>query len=343
MKIKPTPKFDVDLIESASRNIADVVTHTRLDYSERLSKQYAAKIYLKREDIQVVRSYKIRGAYNLISSLNSTQRKVGIITASAGNHAQGVAFSAKKLGIQATIFMPVTTQLQKINRVKFLGGDYIDIKLVGNNFDESHKQAIETCQKTGAIFIPPFDNDLIIAGQGTVAKEIYQDLKENVDIVVCPVGGGGLIAGVSAYFNQKNKATEIIGVEPEGAAAMYESLKNGRIVTLKTIDTFVDGVAVKKVGIKTFKIVRELVRQIVVVPVGKLCTTMIELYQEEGIITEPAGALSVACLDSIASSIKGKAVVCIISGGNNDLMRYPEIIKKAEEYKVNLLSLKKLD
>jgi len=334
MKRKPTHGFDVDLIESASINIADVVIHTSLDYSERLSKQYSAKIYLKREDSQAIRSYKIRGAYNLISSLSTFQRKMGIITASAGNHSQGVALSAKKLGIRATIFMPVTTQPQKINRVRFLGGGYINIKLFGNNFDECHQQAILACNKTGAIFIPPFDDYLIIAGQGTIAKEIYQDLLGKVDLVVCPVGGGGLIAGVSAYFNHKNSATEIIGVVPEGATAMYESLKKDRVITLKTIDTFVDGVAVKKVGIKTFKIVRDLVKQIIVVPVGRVCNTMIELYQEEGIITEPAGALSVACLGSIASSIKGRTVVCIISGGNNDLMRYPEIIKKAQDYKV---------
>ncbi len=331
--IEATPdEFMLDLIEEASKNIANIVTHTDLDYSDRLSNLYNARIYLKREDLQPTRSYKIRGAYNLISSLNQAQRDLGIVTASAGNHAQGVALSAKKLKIKATIFMPITTQQQKINRVKYLGGEYISIKLVGNNFDECHELAIANCKQTSSIFIPPFDDDLIIAGQGTIAKEIYEDMNGIVDIVICPVGGGGLIAGVSSYFDQKGTNTEIIGVEPEGAAAMEQSIKNNKIITLETIDTFVDGAAVKKVGIKTFNIVKHLVKSILVIPVGKICSTMIELYQEDGIITEPAGALSVSCLDSIADSIKNKTVVCIISGGNNDLMRYPEIIKRSLAY-----------
>ena len=332
------PKLGIEAIESASSNITNIVIHTRLDYSDRLSKLYGAKIYLKREDLQAIRSYKIRGAYNLISNLSSKQRKMGIVTASAGNHAQGVAFSAKKLGIYATIFMPKTTQLQKVNRVKSLGGDYIKIELVGDNFDECNHIAMQISQKNGLIFIPPFDDDLIIAGQGTVAKEIYQDLGKDVDIILCPVGGGGLIAGISTYFNHKKPSTKIIGVESENAAAMSESLKHGEVITLSNIDTFVDGVAVKTVGNKTFEIVSRLVKQIVVVPVGKICCTMIDLYQEEGIITEPAGALSVASLDSIASDIKNKTVVCIISGGNNDLMRYPEIIEKSLAYKAEQAS-----
>lgn len=334
MLVKNIPlKLEIEAIESASNNIADVVIHTSLDYSDRLSKHYCAKIYLKREDLQAIRSYKIRGAYNLISSLSPDKRKLGIVTASAGNHAQGVAFSAKKLGIYATIFMPKTTQLQKINRVKSLGGDYIKIELVGDNFDECNHLALQLSKKNGSIFIPPFDDDLIIAGQGTVAKEIYEDLGKDVDIIICPVGGGGLIAGVSTYFKYKKPSTKIIGVESENSAAMYESLKHGKVITLSDIDTFVDGVAVKTVGNRTFEIVSKLVKQIVVVPVGKICCTMIDLYQEEGIITEPAGALSVASLDSIASDIKNKTIVCIISGGNNDLMRYPEIIEKSLAYK----------
>lgn len=325
-------KFDIKLIESASKNIAEVIIHTSLDYSERLSNLYNARIYLKREDLQSTRSYKIRGAYNLISNLNQAQKALGIVTASAGNHAQGVALSAKKLRIKATIFMPITTQPQKVNRVKYLGGDYITIKLVGNNFDECHEQAKQYCQETGSVFVPPFDNDLIIAGQGTVGREIYEDLRGNIDIVICPVGGGGLIAGVSSYFDQKNTNTEVIGAEPEGSAAMKQSLLNNKIVTLDNIDTFVDGAAVKRVGVKTFNIVSRLVKQIIIVPVGKICSEMINLYQEDGIITEPAGALSVACLDSVANTIKNKTVVCIISGGNNDLMRYPEIIEKSLAY-----------
>ena len=325
-------KLDLEAIESAAQNIDDVIVHTTLEYSERLSRYYGAKIYLKREDLQTTRSYKIRGAYNFICNLSQSQKDKGIITASAGNHAQGVAFSANKLRVMATIFMPTTTQTQKVNRVRSLGGKFIEIKLVGENFDESSEKAIETANRTGTIFVPPFDNELIMAGQGTVAKEIYEDLGNQVDIIVCPVGGGGLIAGVSTYFSSKSSDTEIIGVEPVGADAMQQSLKHNQIITLKTIDTFVDGAAVKTVGIKTFEIVSKFVKRILLVPVGKICVTMIELYQEDGIITEPAGALSVSALDSIASDIKNKTVVCIISGGNNDLMRYPEIIEKAKTY-----------
>ncbi len=320
-------------IESASKNIDKIIIHTKLEYSARLSKQYDAKIYLKREDQQNIRSYKIRGAYNLISRLDEKQKDNGIVTASAGNHAQGVAFSAKKLKIFATIFMPSATQPQKINRVNTLGGKYIKIRLEGNNFDECNAKAIEYCGSTDSTFIPPFDNDLIIAGQGTVAKEIYQDLNGKLDIVLCPVGGGGLIAGTSAYLKHKNPIIEIIGVEPEGADAMNESLTSGHIVTLKTIDTFVDGAAVKQVGEKTFDIVRTLVNKMLVIPAGKICCAMIDLYQEDGIITEPAGAMAVASLDLIADIIKNKIVVCIISGGNNDIMRYSEIIERAAKYK----------
>ena len=325
-------KLDLESIENASNNIADVIVPTALEYNNRLSELYGAKIYLKREDLQITRSYKIRGAYNFISSLNQNQKNKGIVTASAGNHAQGVAFSANKLKVKAIIFMPINTQPQKINRVKTLGGKFIEIRLVGENFDESSDKALEESSKTGTIFVPPFDDELIIAGQGTVGKEIYKELGDSVDMIICPVGGGGLIAGVSSYFSQKESDTEIIGVEPVGADAMQQSIRHNRIVTLNKIDTFVDGVAVKTVGSKSFDIVSKLVKKILLVPVGKICLTMIELYQEDGIITEPAGALSVSALDSIAKDIKNKLVVCIISGGNNDLMRYPEIIERAKQY-----------
>jgi threonine dehydratase len=332
------PKLDSEAIESASKRISEVIVHTNLEYSDRLSKLYKAKIYLKREDLQTTRSYKIRGAYNFISNLSKDQKSRGIVTASAGNHAQGVAFSANKLKIMATIFMPTTTQTQKINRVKSLGDKFIKIILVGENFDESSEKAIETANKTGSIFVPPFDDDLIIAGQGTVGKEIYEDLSDQVDVIVCPVGGGGLIAGLSIYFSQIKSDVELIGVEPIGADAMQQSIRHNRVITLKTIDTFVDGAAVKTVGIKTFEIVRKFVKKILLVPVGKICLSIIELYQEDGIITEPAGALSVSALDLIAGDIKDKTIVCIISGGNNDIMRYPEIIEKAEKYKSQQLS-----
>lgn len=334
------PKLTLETIELASKNIAKVIVHTNLEFSDRLSNKFNAKIYLKREDLQITRSYKIRGAYNFICSLTKDKTAKGIVTASAGNHAQGVAFSANKLKIMATIFMPVTTQEQKINRVKYLGGEFVDIKLVGENFDDCLAIAILSSNTNKAIFIPPFDDELIIAGQGTVGKEIFEDLHGQIDFIICPVGGGGLISGVSTYFKQKGSVAEIIGVEPVGADAMYQSLKQSRVVTLTSIDTFVDGAAVKTVGIKTLDIVKHLVKRILLVSVGKICTTMIELYQEDGIIAEPAGALSIASLDSIRDEIKDKVVVCIVSGGNNDLTRYPEIIKKAQLYKDSQLSSK---
>jgi threonine dehydratase len=327
-------ELGIEDIELASKRISEIAIHTSLDYSERLSRKYGANIYLKREDQQAVRSYKIRGAYNLISSLSEEQRKQGIVTASAGNHAQGVAFCAKKLKIRSIIFMPKDTQLQKINRVKTMGGEFIEIRLVGENFDECSSVAYDFCVQTNAVFIPPFDDPLVIAGQGTVAKEIYEDMDGKLDVVICPVGGGGLIAGVSTYFSSMDSEIEVIGVEPEGADAMNQALKNNRVVTLDTIDTFVDGAAVKRVGEATFNVVQRLVNRISVVPVGKICCAMVDLYQEEGIVTEPAGVMSVACLDMLAESIKSKTVICIISGGNNDLMRYPEIIQRANEYTI---------
>jgi threonine dehydratase len=322
----------VEDIEAAEQQIAGVVKHTNLEYCERLSKKYRAKIYLKREDTQAVRSYKIRGAYNFMSLLSDKDKKAGIVCASAGNHAQGVALSAKKLRIKATIYMPVITPPQKINRVETLGGNWVTVQLVGRTFDETNNAAIDESKKRNRIFVPPFDDYKIIAGQGTIGKEIYDDLHGQVDVVVCPVGGGGLISGVSTYLKAKSKLINIIGVEPEGAAAMDLALKTGKVTPLRTIDTFVDGAAVVRVSNKTFLIVKKFVKRMFVVPVGKICMAMVELYQNEGIITEPAGALSVASLDLFADKLKGKVVVCIISGSNNDILRYPEIVEKSLIY-----------
>jgi threonine dehydratase len=323
----------VETIEEAAKKLEGVVLRTPLWFSKRLSKQYGANIYLKREDLQEVRSYKIRGAYNLMSSLTKEQKKKGVVCASAGNHAQGVAFSASLLKIKAVIFMPSITPLQKINRVKHFGGGWIEIKLVGKTYDEACAGAREYCKKKKAVFVHPFDDNLVISGQGTVAKEIFDKLGENIDYIFCPIGGGGLISGVSTYTHIKSPKTEVIGVEPSGAAGMHASLKKNAVVTLKNIDTFVDGAAVKTVGKKTFAIVKKLVKDIFVVPEGKVCNTMIDLYQNDGIVAEPAGALSVAALDLYANKIKGKTVVCVLSGGNNDILRYPEIMEKSQVYK----------
>ena len=324
---------NVKTIEDAAVRLKGVIRETPLQFSKRLSKQFGANIYIKREDLQEVRSYKIRGAYNLISLLTEREKKKGIVCASAGNHAQGVAQSCFLLKIKGVIFMPSITPLQKISRVKHFGDGWIEIKLVGNTFDETNLAAKKFCQKQNSVFVPPFDDERIICGQGTVGKEIFDLLEEEINFVFCPIGGGGLVSGLGTYLKSKNKKIKIIGVEPKGAPAMYEALKSNKVVTLSKINTFVDGAAVKTVGYKTFDITKDLIDEMVLVDEGKVCTTMIELYQSDGIVAEPAGALSVSALDDLAKKIKGKTVVCILSGGNNDILRYPEIMEKSLVFK----------
>lgn len=326
-------EVSVESIEAASIRLEGVVVKTPLSFSKRLSEKYGAKVYLKREDLQEVRSYKIRGAYNLICSLSENQRKKGIVCASAGNHAQGVALSASLLKTKAVIFMPIITPLQKIRRVNSFGGKWIETRLVGKNYDETSRISKDYCKEKGATFIHPFDDYTVISGQGTVAKEIYDELGGSVDYLICPVGGGGLISGASTYFNAKSPHTIIIGVEPSGSPSMYNSIKAGKPITLEKIDTFVDGAAVKSTGKKTFEIVNKLVDRLLLSEEGKICTSMIDLYQNDGIIAEPAGALSISALDDLSEKIKGKTVVCIVSGGNNDILRYPEIMERSLVYR----------
>lgn len=325
-------KVTVEMIDEAGKNLKGVIKKTPLQFSKRLSKLFNSHIYLKREDLQEVRSYKIRGAYNLMSSLSNLERKKGVVCASAGNHAQGVALSCFNLKIKGTIFMPIITPLQKINKVKSFGGRWVKIELVGLNFDESSIAAKQFCKKMNAVFVHPFDDPKVMAGQGTVGKEILEESETSIDFVICPIGGGGLISGLGTYLKSKIKNLELIGVEPKGAPGMYESIKKGRVVTLENIDTFVDGAAVKTVGQNTFAIVSKLVNEIILVPEGKVCNTMIELYQNEGIVVEPAGALAVSALDDLGDQIIGKHVVCVLSGGNNDILRYPEIMERGLVY-----------
>ncbi len=319
-------------IDQAAERLKGVVSKTPLQYSKRLSKLFDAVIYIKREDLQEVRSFKIRGAFNKISTLTAEERKRGVVTASAGNHAQGVAYGCSALKIKGVIFMPVVTPNQKIEKVKLFGGTFVRIELIGNTFDEASAAAQEYCKKENAVYVHPFNDPLTIAGQGTVAKEVYEDLKGKVDYFLATEGGGGLISGSASYLKQKNKKIIVIGVEPEGAASMHQSIKQNKVVSLSSIDTFVDGAAVKTSGDLTFQICKEYVDRILVVPEGKVCTTMIELYQNEGIIAEPAGAVAISSLDQIADKIKGKTVVCVLSGGNNDLLRYPEILERSLVY-----------
>ncbi|MBI2593510.1 threonine ammonia-lyase IlvA [Candidatus Daviesbacteria bacterium] len=324
--------LSVETINRAAINLAGIVKLTPIELSKRLSDKYSAKIYFKREDLQEVRSYKIRGAYNLMSGLTKEEKKRGVVCASAGNHAQGVAYSASKLKIKAVIFMPTVTPLQKINKVKSFGGKFVEIKLEGANYDESSKSAKEFCKKEMSVFVHPFNDYRVMSGQGTVGKEIFEYFGTDLDYILVPIGGGGLISGVGTYIKSKSSKTKIIGIEPLGAASMNASVKAGKIVSLEKLDTFADGVAVRTVEDKTFEIVKKLIFDFIIVPEGKICTTMIELYQNEGIVAEPAGALSIAALDFLKEKIAGKSVVCILSGGNNDIMRYPEVLEKSLTY-----------
>lgn len=309
-----------------------IIERTPLQLNRNLSEKYGCNVYLKREDLQVVRSYKIRGAFNKISSLTPEERRRGIVCASAGNHAQGVAFACRHLGIQGKIYMPVVTPHQKVKKVKLFGAEMVEVVLAGDTFDDAYAEAMKAVETEGKVFVHPFNDRRVIEGQGTVGAEILEDCPQPVDFLFLPVGGGGLTAGVGSFFKQLSPKTEIIGAEPAGAPAMYRSMEKGRVVPLHTIDSFVDGAAVKQVGELTFDICNRVLREITLVPEGKVCTTILQLYNEEGIVAEPAGALSIAALDFHKDSIKGKTVVCVISGSNNDIARTEEIKERSLLY-----------
>lgn len=316
-------------INRAKINLKDVILQTPLQKNLNLSDEFQSNILLKREDLQVVRSYKLRGAYNKIAHLSADELKNGVICASAGNHAQGVAYSCRKLGIKGKIYMPTTTPQQKIKQVKMFGKEFVEVVLSGDTFDDAQNSALADAAKTGMAFIHPFDDPQIIEGQATVALEILQDTREHIDFIFVPIGGGGLIAGMGAYFRQVSPQTKIIGVEPAGAPSMQKSLEVGEVVELKNIDKFVDGAAVQKVGSLTFQICQQVIDDIVVVPEGRICTKILDLYNRDAIVLEPAGALSIAALDYYREEIKGKNVVCIVSGSNNDITRTEEIKERS--------------
>jgi threonine dehydratase len=324
--------IEVEAIRAAAERLKDVVVHTPLIRSMNLSEKYGANIFLKREDLQVVRSYKLRGAYNKIKSLSPKQLQNGIVCASAGNHAQGVAYSCHQLGIRGWIFMPSTTSNQKIKQVQLFGKEHVEVVLIGDTFDDCYQEAVLFSEQNKTTFIHPFDDRQVIEGQGTVGLEILEDMKGPVDLLLLPVGGGGLAAGLSSYFKQVSPATRIVGLEPQGAASMKASLEAGKRVTLEHIDKFVDGAAVKLVGELTFRICRQTLDEVITVPEGKVCTTILSLYNEEAMVVEPAGALSIASLDFFKEEIKGKNVVCVVSGGNNDITRTEEIKERSLLY-----------
>jgi threonine dehydratase len=317
--------------KAASLRLADVVRHTPLIYNSKLSEKYEAEIYLKREDLQVVRSYKLRGAYNMISQLSPEELSRGIVCASAGNHAQGVAFSCDKLGTKGVIFMPEITPRQKVKQTEMFGNNSVELVLVGDTFDDCLMEALAYTAANNMTFIPPFDNYSIIEGQGTVGVEILEDLPD-VEVVIMPVGGGGLAAGVGSYLKNYNQNILLAGVEPEGAPSMMKAFEHGGPVTLPEINRFVDGASVKRVGELTYNLCTRVLDDILLVAEGKICTTILKLYNEDAIVVEPAGALSVAALDAYRDGIKGKKVVCVISGGNNDIERMQEIKEKSLLY-----------
>lgn len=325
-------KISLEEIVLAHMHLKDVISHTPLQYNRVLSERYNAQIYLKREDLQIVRSFKIRGAYHLIKSLSEQTELSGVVCASAGNHAQGVAYSCQQLGIKGKIFMPSTTPNQKVKQVQFFGGNSVEIILKGDTFDDAYAEAIKECEAAGYAFIHPFDDRKIIAGNGTIAQEILNDIDKAPDYTFVTVGGGGLAAGVSSYIKSVSPLTKVIGVEPEGAASLQYSLAKGQVETLEKIEKFVDGAAVKRVGELTYAICKELLDDVISVPEGKICTTMLDLYNENAIVAEPAGALTIACLDQYREQIKNKIVVCVVSGGNNDVDRMQEIKERSLIY-----------
>ncbi|WZL89199.1 threonine ammonia-lyase IlvA [Salinimicrobium sp. 3283s] len=322
----------LEAVREAKERISKVTLLTPLASSFTYSRKFNANIFLKREDLQQVRSYKIRGAYNKISSLPKDQLNKGVICASAGNHAQGVAFACNKLQTKGVIYMPVTTPRQKVEQTQMFGGEWVEVVLKGDTFDDSYKQAVVHGLEKSLVFIHPFDDPKVIEGQATIALEILEQAEAPIDYVFAPLGGGGLLAGLSSVFKQLSPQTKVIGVEPEGAASMTASLQEGKVVELQTIERFVDGAAVQKVGAINFDLCRDNLHQMLSIPEGKICQTILDLYNQDAIVAEPAGAMALAALDLFSEEIKGKNVVCILSGGNNDITRTAEIKERALLY-----------
>ena len=321
-----------EAIDHAATVLSEILEPTPFMKNNNLSDIYDAEVYLKREDLQMVRSYKIRGAYNKIRSLSAESLENGIVCASAGNHAQGVAFSCSKLKIMGSIFMPVTTPKQKIEQVRMFGREFIEIVLTGDTFDAANSAAIAYAEENGKTFIPPFDDPKVMEGQGTIGKEILSQTPGKLDYIFVPIGGGGLASGLGSYIKAMSPETKIIGVEPGGAPCMKAAIENGGPIELDEIDKFVDGAAVKKAGSKTYEVCREVLDDIVIVPEGAVCTMIIQMYNKSAIVVEPAGALATAALRFYADKIKGKRVACIVSGSNNDITRMEEIREKSLLY-----------
>ena len=322
----------VEAIKAAAEKLNGIAAVTPLEEHPRFSQEYECEMLFKREDLQQVRSYKIRGAYNKISSLSDEETKEGIICASAGNHAQGVALSCRLLKIKGKIFMPAPTPNQKVEQVKMFGQEYVEVVLVGDTFDDSYHMAIKECEQFGKPLVHPFNDTKVIEGQGTVGLEIIQQAKSPIDYIFIPVGGGGLASGLSSIVKALSPNTKIIGVEPAGAPSMSKSINIGEVVQLDEIEKFVDGASVQRVGDLTFSICQKNLDVMTTVHEGKICQTILEMYNKDAIVAEPAGVMSIAALDEFKDEIKGKTVVCLVSGSNNDITRTAEIKERALLY-----------
>ena len=325
-------KVTLEKVREAAAHLEPVVLETPLVINETQSRKYSSSIFFKREDLQQVRSYKIRGAYNKISSIQDDELKNGVVCASAGNHAQGVAFSCSKLKIKGLIFMPTPTPKQKIEQVKMFGGNFVEVILTGDTFDDASKEARSYSDKNLLPFIHPFDDEKVIEGQATIALEILDQSNVGIDILFLPVGGGGVASGISSVFKALSPQTKIIGVEPEGAPSMSVSIQNKKNTALESVDKFVDGASVKKVGVLNFELCRKHLDEMATVHEGKICQTILDMYNKDAIVVEPAGAMTVAVLDQYREEIKGKNVVCLLSGSNNDITRTEEIKERALLY-----------
>jgi len=322
-------QVSLENVKKAALLLIDVALKTPLMRNENLAQQFESNIVLKREDLQQVRSYKIRGAYNKIASLTESELKQGVVCASAGNHAQGVAFSCFKLKVKGVVFMPTPTPKQKIEQVKMFGGAFIEIVITGDTFDDASFSAKEYCADNKMSFVHPFDDEKVIEGQATIALEILEQSKEEIDYLFLPVGGGGVAAGMSSIFNELSPNTKVIGVEPSGAPSMSTSLENGVNVKLDHIDKFVDGASVQRVGDLNFDLCQQYLSSMSLVKEGEVCQTILDLYNKDAIVVEPAGALTIAALNQFKDEIRGKNVVCLVSGSNNDITRTEEIKERA--------------
>ena len=325
------------LVEAAAERLAGVVATTPLERNGRLSALLGCEVWLKREDLQTVRSYKARGAYNLIAQLSEAARAAGVVAASAGNHAQGLAYACSALSVRGRVYLPRTTPRQKRDRIAMLGGDMVEIVLGGDTYDEASGAASQDAAASGATLVPAFDDPRTIAGQGTVAREVVAQLGHAPDVMVIPVGGGGLLAGSVAWLGERHPGVQVIGAEPAGAACVAAALAAGGPVTLPEVDTFVDGAAVRRAGDVTYPLIAASGARVVTVDEGRVCREMLALYQIDGIIAEPAGALATGALNDLAALPEGAAgviapggtVVAVVSGGNNDVSRYAEVVERA--------------